>query len=380
VTTLVLCVDREGRVVSTGRDPPIVGEDLIEALLTDVGIADPEDASVNCLLEGLRVARDLRAEGDEAVVAAVSSAGQSVDADRDIARQVDALVAEHAPDAAVVVVDSAEDEQIVPIVESRVRVDAVDRVIVRQARDIESTYYLLKQFLGDEELRGTVLVPIGAALLVFPVLLTAAESVTTAVAVLAAVVGTFFLYKGLGIDGLLTGLPTAVRDAFYSGQVSLVTYVVAAGLALVGAFVGALSVSRMAGDSVALMGLRFVYESVPWLALAALAAATGRLLDELLRDERVETAVTNLPFGVVAIGFVVRGFSAFFLENAGAVAPVVIPAVTVGPVSVDGPIRIAPGARLALLVAVGVLVSLIGVRFSSYVTGIDVDEEMEQRT
>ena len=379
MTTLVLCVDREARVTAAGHDPPVVGERRVESLVTDVGIEDPEDASVNCMLEGLRVARDLPEGGEAAVVSVVSSAGKSVDADRAIARQVEDLVVEHDPEAAVVIVDSAEDERIVPIVESRVRVDAVDRVIVRQARDIESTYYLLKQFLGDEELRGTVLVPIGAALLVFPVLLTVAASVTTAVAVVAGVIGTFFLYKGLGIDDLLTGLPTAVRDAFYSGQVSLVTYVVAAGLALVGAFVGGLSVSGM-DAGVALLGVRFVYESVPWLALAALAAATGRLLDELLHDEGVETAVMNLPFGVVAIGFVARGFSAFFLENADIVAPVVVPRVALGPVTVDGPIRIAPEVRLAALVAVGVLVSLIGVWFSSQMTGPDVDEELEQRT
>jgi len=55
-------------------------------------------------------------------------------------------------------------------VESRIPVDSVDRVVVRQARDIESTYYLLKQFLADEQLRSTILVPFGAALLLVPAL------------------------------------------------------------------------------------------------------------------------------------------------------------------------------------------------------------------
>jgi len=59
---------------------------------------------------------------------------------------------------------------VLPIVESRIPVDSVDRVVVRQARDIESTYYLLKQFLADEQLRSTILVPFGVALLLVPAL------------------------------------------------------------------------------------------------------------------------------------------------------------------------------------------------------------------
>ncbi len=378
----MLCIDREGRVAATDRDTPLVGERHVRALVTEVGIEDPEDSGVNCLLETLRVARDIEADGDDAIVAVVSSTADSARGDLSLAAQVDELVTRYSPEAAVVVVDSADDEQVVPIVESRVRVDAVDRVIVRQARDIESTYYLLKQFLGDEELRGTVLVPIGAALLAFPVLLSVADSVTTAVAIVAGVIGTFFLYKGLGIDDLLTGLPRSLRDAFYSGQVSLVTYVVAVGLALVGAFVGALAISGMDESlGVGLLATRFVYESVPWLALGALAAATGRLLDEVLRDdgESVAASLMNLPFGVLAIGLVVRGFTAFFLENAGVIGPLVLPAGTLGPLSFDG-FELSSGPRLAAFVVLGILVSLLGVRFATYMNGLSVDEEFDSRT
>ncbi|MWG35216.1 DUF373 family protein [Halomarina oriensis] len=375
MTTLVLCLDRDGRV-GADRDPPLVGDEQVSALVTAVGIDDPEDARVNGFLEALRVARELRAEGDEAVVALVSSAGDAVDGDRAIARQVERLVAEYDPESAVLVVNSAEDEQVVPIVESRVRVDAVDRVVVRQARDIESTYYLLKQFLGDEELRAAVLIPLGAALVAFPVLLTVADSVGVALSVVAGVIGTFFLYKGLNVDDLLTSLPRAASDAFYSGQVSLVTYVVAAGLALVGAFVGGLAATELSGEPL-LAAMRFAYESVPWLALAALTATTGRLLDELLREGQIRSALMNLPFGIVAIGFVVRGFTAFFLENGEVIDSLVVPAVGFGALTVQR-IEVSAEARLVVFVVGGVCISLVGVVVSSFMTGLSI-EEVETR-
>lgn len=374
MSTLVLCVDRSGG--PTGD--PVVGRDAIEALVMEVGVADPEDSRVNCLLESLRVADDVAAEGGDPVVAVVSGGGDGVDADRAVAKQADRLVEEYAPESAVVVTDSAEDERLVPIVESRIRVDAVDRVVVRQSHDIESTYYVLKQFLADEELRATVLVPIGAALLAFPVLLLLANSLTVAVSAIAAVIGVFLLYKGLGIDDWLAGLPGAVRDAFYSGQVSLVTYVVGAGLALVGLFAGAIAVSGSgaSGRSV-IRAMRFVFVAVPWLALAALTASTGRLLDEFLSDERVRNAFLNLPFGVLAVGLVVRGFSAYFLERAGEIPPLSVPATALGPVSVEGFV-VSVWTRLAVYVLLGITVSLGGVRFAAYVAGGEEVEEVPE--
>ena len=367
MSTLVVCVDRDGGL---GPDGPVVGWEAVQALVTDVGIDDPEDSRVNCLLETLRVARDLRDGGEEAVVAVVAGGGDSINSDRAVARQTERLVEEYDPESAVVVTDSASDERLVPIIESRIRVDAVDRVVVRQSHDIQSTYYLLKQFLGDEELRGTVLVPIGAALLAFPVLLLLADSVAIAVSAIAAVIGTFLLYKGLGIDDFVSALPRRVRDAFYSGQVSLVTYVVGAGLALIGVFAGAIAVSGMGDVSELLVALRFLFVSVPWFAAAALAAATGRLIDELLAEEGVSGALMNLPFGVVAIGLVVRGFSGYFLERADVIEQLVVQPVAVGPVSVEG-FALSVWGRLAVYVGAGILVSFVGVAITSRMSESD---------
>jgi putative membrane protein len=372
VSTLVVCVDREGGL---GHDGPIVGWEAIQALVTDVGVDDPEDSRVNCLLETLRVARDLRDAGEDAVVAVVSGAGDGVNSDRTVARQTDQLVADYEPESAIVVTDSASDERLIPIIESRVQVDAVDRVVVRQSHDIQSTYYLLKQFLADEELRGTVLVPIGAALLAFPVLLLLADSVPVALSAIAAVIGTFLLYKGLGIDDFVSTLPRRVQEAFYSGQMSLVTYVVGAGLALVGVFAGGISATSMESASELLVGLRFVFDSVPWFAAAALAAATGRLIDELLAEEGIPSALMNLPFGVVAVGLVVRGFTGYFLERAQVLSEFSVSPIAVGPVFIEG-FTLSIWGRLAVYVAAGILVSFAGVAFTSRMS--DSEQPMDE--
>jgi len=360
VTTLVLCVDRAGDIGRTvGVSMPVDGWDAVRSLVTEVGLADPEDSTVNCLLEALRVTRDLRSEDEEAVVAVVSGSGPGTDsavgADRSVAAQIDDLLARHSPDSAIIVTDSAEDERLVPIVESRLPVDSVDRVVVRQARDIESTYYLLKQFLADEELRSTVLVPLGVGLLLLPLLLVR-FSLGVALAGLASLLGAAVLYKGLAVDVYLARLPDQIRDALYSGQVSVVTYAVGSGLALVGLFLGGLAVSPVTEGVVLVPVMQFLYSSIPWLALAALTASAGRLLDELIDADRIPRPYLNLPFGVVALGLVVRGFAGYFLERESVLSQLRLFGVTVQPTE-----------RLALFVVTAIVVSLIGVRVAAKV-------------
>ncbi|SDQ54041.1 DUF373 family protein [Natronobacterium texcoconense] len=372
MTTLVVRLDRTDDVGrKTGLRTPIVGWEAIRALVTDIGLADPEDSGVNSLLETLRVAQDLRDENEETVVAVVSGDRESmVSADRTVARQLDELIEEHDPDSAVVVIDSAEDERLVPIVESRVQVDSVDRVVVRQARDIESTYYLLKQFLADEELRQTILVPVGITLLVFPILAMRFGAAQGAAAI-TTVIGLFLLYKGFNADEIMTGVTHQARESLYSGQVSVVTYVVAAGLTLVGLFAGALGVSGLDDpQSVFVPVMQFVFDSIPWLAMAGITASAGRILDEIIGEDPVRRSYLNLPFILLAVALVLRGFAAYFLQQQDVIGPLEVPSSEFIPPVIDG-LQFTSGGRLTLFVVTAIAVSLVGARFAAIFSGRD---------
>ena len=119
-------------------------------------------------------------------------------------------------------------------------------------------------------------------------------------------------------------------------------------------------------------GESFMYH-VPATELASLAAESIGLplVDvrpgdfEVDADGREDSAaLLNLPFGVVAIGLVVRGFTGYFLERAGVFASLSVPPVAVGPISVEGFV-LSIWSRLAAYVAAGILVSFLGVAFAS---------------
>ncbi|MFW5965233.1 MAG: DUF373 family protein, partial [Halodesulfurarchaeum sp.] len=291
-----------------------------------------------------------------------------VAADQAIAGQIDELIETHEPDSAIVVIDSTEDERLLPVLESRIRIDSVDRVVVRQARDLESTYYLLKQFLADEELRGTVLVPIGIVMLVFPAILML-SNLAVALGSITAVIGTFLLYRGFGVDAYLATLTSQAREALYSGRISIVTSVIAAGLGLVGIFVGLLGVSEIEPAGIQFVtGMAFAYYSVPWIALGAITATIGRLVDEFLRADRVRAASLNLPFGALAIGLIVRGFAGYFLERAALIESIAISPTRLGAITIRG-LTLPAEHRLAVFVLVALLVSVVGIWLSSRYAG-----------
>jgi putative membrane protein len=319
---LVLCVDLDddlGR--KTGIPTPVIGRNEVEHAAVSLAEADPEDSDVNVLFEGVRLHDTL--SGDERVeVAAVTGLeGSDVAANRKVGNEVDEVLATiQSTDQVriVVVTDGAQDESVVPVIRSRAPIDSVRRVIVRQAQDLESMYYTLKQVMNDPETRGTILVPLGVLLLIYP-LAVLAEFLGLPGAVLgisSAIVGLYALFRGLGLEESVDGFVARVRDSLYTGRVTLITYVVAAALLIVGGVEGVSHLQQLqsggdpgAGQVVSAL----FFGSVRWFAAAALTTSLGQITDEYLAG-RFRWRYLNAPFYVVAIAAVLHTVSAFFLE------------------------------------------------------------------
>ena len=177
---LVLCVDLDddlGR--KTGIPTPVIGADDVTEAAVALATADPEDSDVNVLFQGVNVHDELAAGGEAVEVAAVTGVdGSDVKANRAVGKEVDRVLAELSTGeevSAVVITDGAQDESVLPVIRWRMPIDGMRRVVVRQAQDLESLYYTIKQVLADPETRGTILVPLGVLLLIYPLVVGAAD-------------------------------------------------------------------------------------------------------------------------------------------------------------------------------------------------------------
>ncbi|MFB6132882.1 MAG: DUF373 family protein [Halanaeroarchaeum sp.] len=318
---LVLCVDLDddlGR--KTGVPTPVIGRNQVEHAAVSLAEADPEDSDVNVLFEGVHLHDTLSSDERVEVAAVTGVDGSDVAANREVGREVDEVLATiQSTDQVriVVVTDGAQDESVVPVIRSRAPIDSVRRVVVRQAQDLESLYYTLKQVMNDPETRGTILVPLGVLLLIYP-LAVLAEFLGLPGAVLgisSAMVGLYALFRGLGLEESVDELLSRVREGLYTGRVTLITSVVAAALLVVG---GVRGVSHLTGlqtivnpGPVGVVAALF-YGSVRWFAAAALTTSLGQITDEYLSG-RFRWRYLNAPFYVAAIAAVLHAVSAFLL-------------------------------------------------------------------
>ena len=319
---LVLCVDLDddlGR--KTGVDTPVVGRDGVEAAAVDLATADPEDSDVNVLFEGLHIADRIIDESVE-VVAVTGVDGSDVAANRAVGEELDTVLAGLATGEdvrAMVVTDGAQDESVLPVIRSRIPIDGVQRVVVRQAQDLESMYYTIKQVLDDPETRGTILIPMGILLLIYPLSILAERlNMPGAVfGVTSALLGLYLLSRGLALGQRLDSLFNRVREGLYGGRVSLVTYLVAGLLLVIGGFTGVQAVTDLqaqADDALDVIEViaALVYGSLQWFAAAGVTSSLGRVVDDYI-DGAFEWRHLNAPVYVLAIAFILHGVSSYVL-------------------------------------------------------------------
>ncbi|WP_435144686.1 DUF373 family protein [Halobaculum sp. P14] len=353
---LVLPVDLDddlGR--KTGLSTPVIGREEVEAAAVALATADPEDSDVNVLFQAVHAYEELLADDavdEEVAVAAVTGVdGSDVQANRKVGEEVDTVLAalSTAEDVrAVVITDGAQDESVLPVIRSRVPLDGVRRVVVRQAQDLESMYYTMKQVLADPETRGTILVPLGVLLLVYPFSVIAGLLEIPGAAVLgvvSALLGLYTLFRGLGLEETVDTAAERVRNSLYAGRVTIITYVVALALLVVGGVQGyetLTAVSEAAGSlTVENAAAVFVHAAVQWAAAAGITSSLGQVTDEYLAD-RFRWRYLNAPFYVVAIAVVLYGLSGYFLP--------VAPAAGVTPLALD---------RLAATLTAGTLLGVL---------------------
>jgi putative membrane protein len=309
--TVVICVDRDNDIgEKAGLDTPIIGKEASLSAATKLALADSEDSDVNAIFEAIRVYERLIDEDVEAEIALVAGDKKvGVESDREIGKELDDIVSKLEVDSAILVSDGAEDELIIPIVQSRVKIDSVRRVVVKQSEQLESTFYVVKRLFEDPKFSRTFLPPIGFVLFILAVSLLFEWS-GQAMGLILGFLGIYMLLKGLGRENIIINLVESAKQSLYSGKISIVTYISAFVLILVGTSQGILGITKMpeSGGHIFLGLMYYVKWAIWWYVGAALAPIIGGIMSMLIEGEKIVRPWTTL-FSVIASGLVIWGGS-----------------------------------------------------------------------
>ena len=233
-----------------------------------------------------------------------------------LAAQLDDLLDRLHPMGVVVVSDGAEDEAILPIITSRVRVEGVRRVLVKQSPNLESTYYLLKQLFTDPKLSHTIFIPPALALLMFA-FFSLIGYPSWAIVAITGSIGLYLLFRGLGLDDSMEEVKQTLKKSLYARKIAFITYILAAMLVVIATVNGVAYFWQYLHEPTSWIlhpDHVYLYESIWWYMAAALCVNLGKVMDMYLEGIRDARTISFLFF-ILATGLIIWSASSFILAS-----------------------------------------------------------------
>ncbi len=278
--TIVLCVDRDNDI---GRklevEGPIIGVSENINVAKELAIKDPEDSDVNAIFGAVKLARELNTK----IVTLTGDKSVGVKSDTKIAAQLDRILKMFKPGGVILVTDGAEDEQIIPLIGSRVKINSVKTIVVRQSIELEKAYFKINQFIKEVEedpnLARLVFGIPGLAILIFAVgvLLNAFQF---AVAIMLTFVGVYFLIKGFGFEEEVFSRTSNFLDSLSLEKMSTLAYIIAFIIFSWGILNGYLEFDRTKPPDLSEALAVFFVASADMILIAWVISIIGRIIDE----------------------------------------------------------------------------------------------------
>jgi len=318
---LVLSVDRDDDFGSkAGLNSPFVGrQENLDAAL-GLGLKDPEDSDVNTILAAISIYEEMVKKGIDAEIATIcGDVKVGYESDLVLATQLENVLEMIKPDRVVLVSDGAEDEYIFPMVASRVKVDSVKRVFVKQAPTVEGTYYILLKMFQDDKVRKRVLPPIGLVLMVlgmfavfpkfFQYMATPAFGLISEMGLgaIAMVLGLYLIFYAYKVGERMEQGFLRTGRAIRSGS-QMIPFAVLSVILLIGGITYGLDAARSAqSNDLALQVLLFM-GAMLWLCIfAVFSYITGKFVNQYFLTGKVHWTFIVVTLSVFAMGFISQG-------------------------------------------------------------------------
>lgn len=218
--TLILCIDGDNDIgKKTEVATPVIGRQANLDSATKLAVSDPEEADANAMFGAIKLydqlVKEYTNESFEVATIAGSSMG-GVEADRKIISELGEVLEYYKANGVILVTDGFSDEEIVPIIQSRLPITSIHHVVVKHSERIEETYAVIFRYMKmliDDPYYSKVSLGVPGILLVIFGFLTASNQLENAGMVMSIVMGIILLLKGFGWDKRLLALKPRLPPA-----------------------------------------------------------------------------------------------------------------------------------------------------------------------
>lgn len=205
---LILCVDRDGDLgTKAGIKTPVIGRAANLDAAIALALHDPEEPDANAMFEAVSLYDRLLKEQqpDEAFEIATICGSElgGVGADRKLVAELNQLLEVFSAKEVILVTDGYTDEAVLPLIESRVPVSSVRRIVIKHSESIEETAALFSRYLKmliENPRYSRIALGIPGLLFLIWGILTYFKVDAYYLTAIVVVFGGVLLIKGFGVD------------------------------------------------------------------------------------------------------------------------------------------------------------------------------------
>ena len=289
---LVLCVDRDDDLgMKAGINTPVLGRKENVNAAASLALRDPEEADANAMFEAVRIydnlKKNVKGKEEHEVATIAGSDLEGVEADRQLVAELTEVLNEFPATDVILVTDGYTDEMVLPLIESRVPVTSVRRIVIQHSKSIEETAALFSRYmkvLVENPRYSRMLLGLPGILFVVLGALWVLDKLTYAVQALTLIVGAFLVVRGFRLDKTAKNFYKWIKEYSpppFTVQIAGFSAIAGILLILVGGYLGGTAVANVANtvDTFAhvpsLIG-EFLLQSTYLIAIGICVILSGR--------------------------------------------------------------------------------------------------------
>ncbi len=302
---LVLNIDRDddfGRKAHITS--PIVGlKNNLDAAIA-LGRVDPEDSDLNAIFSAINVYESLVKEGkDVEIVTICGDIHVGFKSDARLTEQLEQVISQLGVQEAILISDGAEDEYILPLVQSRLKINSVQRVTVKQSKQLEDAYYRVIKMLDDDKVKKQFFLPFALILLVWAVF-AILDMAATGFGAILLTLGVYLLIRTFNSEKKVLILLHELRSGLVAGRPFFYSYILALVIIAISIFY-AFSNTVFSSEVPLVLSIISFLRHITWgIVAAGLLAAFGRVADIYVRDKKIIWQYWTVPFSLFTFGFI----------------------------------------------------------------------------
>lgn len=309
---LVLCIDRDNDLYEkAGISGPVIGREANLNAAMKLGLSDPAETDTNAIFRAIQIFDKLSKEYNVQLATLTGSSRLGYEADESLSSQLDRIVAEFPTESCIFVSDGASDASIMPIIRSRLKIDSVEIVVMKQAKELEKTYFVILEKLKE---------PYYARLIFgVPAIVLLALAISSYFQLgwqpIAIIVALYLVARAFGIEDWFARILSSFE--FSVDRISAIAYLLAVPFIAISVWVSyqAYVIASESGLNPAktfATTVRALLEILPWSLILLIA---GRVVDLINEKRRIEVTKYGLYAIVLLLFSMVLSVGAKWVVN-----------------------------------------------------------------